>query len=207
MVDIENLYSERRKNVLLPITERLEPIVREAVSGEVRIERIVLRAKTVESFVDKASNVDEDSNPKYTDPLSQIQDQVGARIITYYTDDVIRLGKRLRDFFRHIEQRDLVPESDSEFGYFGTHFVFFLPTDVFCAEITPERSPKFFELQIKTLFQHAWGEANHDLAYKANTDLNGAQRRYVAYASAQAWGADEVFNKLFNDLSTENASN
>jgi hypothetical protein len=48
--------------------------------------------------------------------------------------------------------------------------------------------PEFFELQIMTLFQHAWSEANHDIGYKPGSvrlDL-GAERR-LAFTSAQAW--------------------
>ena len=61
--------------------------------------------------------------------------------------------------------------------------------------------PKFFELQIKTLFQHAWSEAEHDLGYKEDKHLNLDQKRRLAFTSAQAWGGP-----LFEDFSgTHNA--
>ena len=60
--------------------------------------------------------------------------------------------------------------------------------------------PGFFELQIKTLFQHAWAEADHDLGYKPGTvPLTSAQRRKIAFTSAQAWGADHMFDELFRE--------
>jgi ppGpp synthetase/RelA/SpoT-type nucleotidyltranferase len=62
--------------------------------------------------------------------------------------------------------------------------------------------PDVFELQVKTLFQHAWSEADHDLGYKPGGKTpNPAQKRLLAYASAQAWGADRVFDELFQTLS------
>jgi putative GTP pyrophosphokinase len=60
--------------------------------------------------------------------------------------------------------------------------------------------PDFFELQIKTLFQHAWSEAHHDLGYKqepGSTPLTSEEKRKLAYTSAQAWGADHMFDELF----------
>ncbi|WP_244619298.1 hypothetical protein [Rhizobium sp. 18055] len=61
--------------------------------------------------------------------------------------------------------------------------------------------PNFFEIQVKTLFQHAWSEANHDLGYKPESDrLTSDQNRLLAFASAQAWGADRAFDELFIDL-------
>jgi ppGpp synthetase/RelA/SpoT-type nucleotidyltranferase len=60
--------------------------------------------------------------------------------------------------------------------------------------------PKFFELQIKTLFQHAWAEANHDLAYKPLVPMSAHQRRLIAFTAAQAWGADQVFAQLVDEI-------
>jgi ppGpp synthetase/RelA/SpoT-type nucleotidyltranferase len=61
--------------------------------------------------------------------------------------------------------------------------------------------PQFFELQIKTMFQHAWSEANHDLGYKPESgELDPEHLRLLAFTSAQAWGADMVFNDLSVEL-------
>ena len=58
--------------------------------------------------------------------------------------------------------------------------------------------PAFFELQIKTLFQHAWSEADHDLGYKPGANmLTSDEKRMIALTSAQAWGADRIFDQLF----------
>ena len=48
--------------------------------------------------------------------------------------------------------------------------------------------PKVFELQAKTVFRHAWGEADHDLGYKPRNELNHEQKRLIAYTAAHAWG-------------------
>lgn len=63
--------------------------------------------------------------------------------------------------------------------------------------------PKFFELQIKTLFQHAWTVADHK---PGSLPLNRDQRRQLAFTSAQAWGADRVFNQLFRTRQASGAT-
>jgi len=56
---------------------------------------------------------------------------------------------------------------------------------------------EFFELQVCTLFQHAWAQANHDLGYKAKEEIAEEERKLMAWAAAQAWGADRIFNELW----------
>lgn len=76
----------------------------------------------------------------------------------------------------------------------------FIPSDVISDDEFGDDDPKFFELQIKTVFQHAWGEASHDFAYKSETPLSSDQKRRVAYAAAQAWGGDRIFEDLFKEI-------
>jgi ppGpp synthetase/RelA/SpoT-type nucleotidyltranferase len=99
----------------------------------------------------------------------------------------------------------MVPESPSEFGYEGKHYVLFLPKDLLTPELPREDCPTFFELQIKTLFQHAWAQADHDLAYKPPEELTRDQKRKIAFTAAQAWGADLVFDELASELAKSDA--
>ena len=136
---------------------------------------------------------------KYSEPLEQIQDQIGARVIVFYLQDVETVSQNVEEYFRKIESQLIVPDSEAEFGYFGKHFVLFLPSDLFDGVIPATRAPKYFELQVKTLFQHAWAEANHDLAYKP-TEQPRDQKRKIAFTAAQSWGADQVFGDLVGQL-------
>ncbi|WGR90948.1 hypothetical protein MTX26_09845 [Bradyrhizobium sp. ISRA443] len=164
---------------------------------EPRIDRVTARAKDPASFLKKAAAKTEGKR-KYSEPLSQIQDQIGARIITFFRADVERLDGIIKSYFKTIEFRDRIPESEWEFGYFGRHYVLVLPSDVKGDSIDKSKLPDFFELQIKTLFQHAWSEAEHDLGYKpGSTPLSADEKRKLAYTSAQAWGADQMFDELF----------
>lgn len=198
--ELFNEYGDRYTSILKPLAERLTAHLQENTSGLPRVDRVTARAKRPDRFLGKAQKVREDGSRKYDHPLDQIQDMVGARIIVFYLQDVQAVCEVVDRYYRRIERKDLVPESLSEFGYIGAHFILALPEDVIDDEADRERVPQFFELQIKTLFQHAWGEAEHDLAYKPGDNLTSLQRRQVAFTAAQAWGADQIFSQLHNEL-------
>lgn len=198
---IEGEYRTRYDEVLIPLASSLCELLTEHLVGQARIDRIVARAKSVDRFVAKAGKKTDDGAPKYEQPLAQIQDQIGARVTVFYKSDVERVREVLMRYLRPVESRDLVPASEWEFGYFGWHSVCLFPVELIMPDWPVEQVPNFFELQVKTLFQHAWSEANHDLGYKPDgRGLTSDQNRMLAFASAQAWGADRAFEELFCEL-------
>lgn len=199
MSNLAKKYQQRYSQFLVPVTEKLESYIRECLSSNERIDRICTRPKSVSRFIQKAEK-QENGQPKYSDPLNQILDQIGARIVTFYSSDVPRVADVIRRYFRPIEDRVLIPDGESEFGYIGQHFTMLLPSDVLAGTEYDDGEPSFFELQIKTLFQHAWAEAEHDLGYKTEKTLSLLQKRKIAFTAAQAWGADQIFDELFNEL-------
>ena len=192
-------YRRRFDTVLTRIAGALEQHIRELVAHEPRVDRVAARAKSVERFLAKAEAF-ADGEKKYSEPLKQIQDQLGARIITFYRSDIDRIERTILKYFRPIESNELIPESEWEFGYFGRHFILIVPSDVIDTSMDSALVPQFFELQIRTLFQHAWSEANHDIGYKPGfKPLNSGAKRRLAFTSAQAWGADIIFDELFKE--------
>lgn len=192
-------YAKRFRAALQPVARALEVHLSELMQGTPHIDRISARPKTIDSFLGKAGMLTESGEPKYPDPIAQIQDQIGARIIVFYKQDVDAVAARVNRYFRPIESKDRVPESQWRFGYFGKHFILLMPEDVVDAAEDRQAVPPFFELQVKTLFQHAWSEGSHDLGYKpGEVPLEPDDERMLAYTSAQAWGADRAFDELFS---------
>jgi len=186
---------EGRYPVLIKIAEGLQSFLRETLAGIERVDSITARAKVPDRYFAKAIKVNESGVRKYSNPKFEIQDQIGARITVFYLSDVERLRLQVLKYLKFIEQAPKAPESDSEFGYFGLHFILSVPDDV-VPEDADGVAPEFFELQIKTLFQHAWSEADHDLGYKSMRPLTSEERRKMAFTAAQAWGADTIFEEL-----------
>ena len=151
-------YEERFERTLCPLAERLLEYITPLFRDVRHIDRITVRPKSVDRFVEKAL-AKQGHTDKYSDPFNQIQDQLGARIVVFYLSDVEPVAQEVCRYFRPIESQLVVPDSEAEFGYFGKHMVLFIPSDVL--QVVDERNaPRFFELQVKTLFQHAWSEAN-----------------------------------------------
>ena len=199
-------YQERHEKHLVRLAARLEQFFIEKIGPKChRIDRISARAKSVDRFKDKANKPGDNEGLKYKDPLHQILDQIGVRIITFYATDVSIISHQVLTYLNAIETKSLQPDYDDRFGYFGQHFILPIPSDVI-EDGTENEIPEHFELQVKTLFQHAWAEANHDLAYKSvHGELNAEQSRLIAYAAAQAWGADRIFDevaqgRIFHDI-------
>lgn len=199
MTTLADQYKQRFA-ILQETAQSIESQLQEYLRDAEHVDRVSARPKSVTRFLDKAMNVDDEGKPKYDDPLEQIQDQVGARIVTFYLSDVRPLVDIVKKYYRPIESKLLVPDSQWKFGYFGQHFILIVPSDVIKPDWSKDLIPKYFELQIKTLFQHAWSEANHDLGYKpGRTPLTPEAERKLAYTSAQAWGADQMFEELNRD--------
>lgn len=199
MTDAELLaeYSRRHETTLKPLARGLALHLIDRLVGVMRIDRVSARAKDPQRFLAKATK-EADGKRKYGDPFSQIQDQVAARVTVFYLSDVEAVESTIKKYFNRIEETTIA-EEPKKFGYEGRHLILAIPEELFVDEEHPD-VPDFFELQIKTLFQHAWGEAEHDLAYKPATPLTDGQTREIAFTAAQAWGADQMFAKLFKEL-------
>ncbi len=124
------------------------------------------RAKTVASFAAKAERLD-GGRRIYTDPLHQITDQIGVRVITYVHSDVAAVADLLADQLRVLEDRDMgqLTASEGRFGYASRHLLVALD-DARAAEAPPLLAGRSAQVQVRTVLQHAWAEFEHDIRYK-----------------------------------------
>lgn len=175
--------------------EAIEVHLKDVLKDANAIDRITCRVKGESSFVNKVTNMDSTGKPKYNVPMKEIQDFIGARIIVYYKSDVEDVAKIISNRFNFVEEHRFVPEDVSAFGYEGVHFICFIPNFIMPNEKSP-LLPDFFELQIKTLYQHAWSQSQHGLGYKPYTVLSNEEKRKLAFISAQSWGADTILDEI-----------
>jgi predicted RNase H-like nuclease/ppGpp synthetase/RelA/SpoT-type nucleotidyltranferase len=125
------------------------------------------RAKSVASFAGKAART-VDGAPAYPDPLRDITDQVGVRVITYVHSDVAAVAELLGDQVVVRDDRDLGRETASEgrFGYASRHLLIELDPAREGQEAYALLRGRPVQVQIRTVLQHAWAEFEHDIRYK-----------------------------------------
>ncbi|PZF81709.1 GTP pyrophosphokinase [Jiangella anatolica] len=173
---------------------RLQILLRDVLtSAGIDVVQIEARAKTVESFVEKIGRKGHDD-----DPLATMTDLVGLRVITYYVEDVERVGQLIAREFEVDEENSADKATDlasNEFGYRSAHHVVRLgPSRRELAEWAPFASLAA-EIQVRTALQHAWAAVSHKVAYKAAALPEPIQRR-LNRLSALFELADEQFSSL-----------
>ncbi|GAA1698888.1 GTP pyrophosphokinase family protein [Microbacterium sediminicola] len=139
------------------------------------------------------------ANPEKYGDVADLHDLLGVRVITYMASDVELVVDALRGAFRIDEQRSADKQamlSSDRFGYLSYHLV---------ACITPERAalPEWsqfkgfhFEIQVRSILQHAWAEIEHDLGYKSDSALPIQLRRRFTLLAGLLELADAEFDAV-----------
>jgi ppGpp synthetase/RelA/SpoT-type nucleotidyltranferase len=156
-----------------------------------KVHSVAWRSKGRESLARKLARPDRN----YTD-LWSLTDLVGVRVITYFADAVDRVGELVESNlpvdFRH--STDKRRHETTDFGYRSLHYVCRLGAPL------PERA--CFEVQVRTVLEHAWAEIEHDLGYKTTEEIPLAVRRRLNRLAGLLELADQEFGAIRSDLET-----
>jgi ppGpp synthetase/RelA/SpoT-type nucleotidyltranferase len=161
------------------------------------------RTKSIGSFAEKAIRA-VDGVRLYADPLREIGDQLGVRVITYVRDDVDAVADLLADQVVVRDDRDLGRETASEgrFGYASRHLQITLDAARENHPAYAHLSGRNIQVQIRTVLQHAWAEFEHDIRYKGTVPDEHAHdfdRRFTLAAGLLEL-ADQEFTTIRNRL-------
>lgn len=144
------------------------------------------RTKTVASFAEKAARR-RDGALLFPDPLTDIIDQVGLRVITYVRSDVAAVADLLREEVVVTDDRDLGEQTAAQgrFGYASRHLLMELDPQRRAQERWHALGGQVAQLQIRTVLQHAWAEFEHEARYKGHVPAEHAldlDRRFTLAA-------------------------
>lgn len=164
--------------------------------NSVNYHSITCRAKDVDSFEKKCRK------DKYSSPKDEITDMAGIRIITYLDSDVERIGSIIeREFL--IDEANSINKSKrldvNQVGYRSVHYIAKLPEKRIMLSEYEDYKDMTFEIQIRTILQHAWAEIEHDRNYKFNGVLPPEIKRRFYLAA----GALELIDREFEALSRD----
>jgi ppGpp synthetase/RelA/SpoT-type nucleotidyltranferase len=169
------------------------------------IHTIEARAKDVSSFGEKAAarNSTDESMPAYPNPLQDITDLTGARIITYFPKSLIRVEEIITREFDVIERSDKSTafEKSGRLGYQSIHLLVRLNGSRTTLREYAPFNGLTAEIQIRTILQHAWAEMEHDIQYKALDQIpTEIRRRFAALA-----GLIEIADREFQAIQDSDA--
>ena len=195
----DNYKLDAHAQAILEEYRRQRPVfakMRETIPAQVRalfdeagivVASIESRVKEEKSLAGKL----ELKGSKYNS-LADITDIFGMRIITFYIDDVDKVASVVERLFEvdwdnSVDKRKL--HEVDRFGYMSLHYI--------C------RHPDFpfrFEVQMRTILQHAWANMNHDTGYKSDVEVPMEYMRNMNRLAGMLELVDEQFSRIRTEI-------
>ncbi|KKM83290.1 hypothetical protein LCGC14_1310900 [marine sediment metagenome] len=191
-----NLYKQRYSEFINfnKILEEILHRIAKPISTEYIMQK---RVKSLTSFTEKILR-----QPHFKDPITEMTDICGIRIIFPSLNDVKRVSTLIKENFiiNPILSRSKVEDLDvSEFGYRSDHYSIILKKEssLYNDLSIPE---SFFlqkaEIQVRTIIEHAYAAIYHDLGYKGAHRLKKQWEREFHRGAALLEQMDESFSRI-----------
>ncbi len=190
-MDVRLIYEE--------FGDKLTDIIRASLDrATVKYHSVTPRVKGQNSLFRK---IQDHPEKNYT-TLESITDLLGLRVITYFVDDVDVVWNVLKNEFELdlpncVDKRAI--ENSTEFGYSSVHLVASLGSNRNGLSEYQTFTGLKFEIQIRTVLQHAWAEIEHDHVYKPKEAVPYDLRRIFSRIAALLEVADLDFQRMRNE--------
>lgn len=159
------------------------------------------RIKDIESFVLKGLF----RGKGYENPMKQIEDKVGIRIVGYLEKSIGYICKLVESQDQFSWKKTRVPDKESFespncFDYKSSHYVLETRADFEYRKTLINAGTKF-ELQLRTFEQDFYAYLTHDTTYKSNGQyISGTTKRNVAKTMALLETAQEIAMKTTKEM-------
>jgi mutator protein MutT len=176
----------------------LERVLKNACALSIPEAVVQARPKSVSSFAEKCVR----KLAKYPDPVRQLTDLCGGRVIAQTLEQVEAVKLFVERNFEILERDDKgLLLSEDKFGYRDMHYlVRLLPERAARIGFTPEEitaiGERIAELQVRSVVQHAWADILHDRMYKTPLRLSTESKRTGSLLAAIMEDGDRSFNRL-----------
>ncbi len=187
--DLKNRYQSKVK-----LLEELRVIAKyylitEIGKKKIKIHSLEDRIKMFDSLLDKMKR------QKTKEPFREIKDLLGLRIVCLFRSDLRPICTIIRDIFEIVEEDNKIDDIAANiFGYMGIHFIVKLKNVSGRGQKSIGDLP--FEIQIRTIGQHAWASISEYLYYKQEANVPPYLRRDFNALSGLFHVADAQFEIL-----------
>jgi len=189
---------DERKELLSDFTIKMEQLLSELLKNNgIQIHQVSSRMKERSSLEKKIIRKED----KYKS-LNEITDIVGIRIISNLESDINIIADIINSEFIVDEDNsiDKRKKNNDQFGYKSLHNIVNLnKSREKLVEYKRYKGLKF-EIQIRSILQHAWAEIEHDLGYKGIVTIPDSAKRTFNRVSALLETADIEFDRLKKEL-------
>lgn len=197
--EVANAEAERQYRLLQPKYEKLasevEYIIQEALVEErVPVASLSRRTKSVASFADKLRR------KTYKNPLAEVTDLAGVRIVSYFMGDLARLEYMIGRHFRVLEKVDKIAEkAEDKFGYIAVQFIVIIKENFLGPRYDDIQELKC-EIQTRAVLADAWAILNHYLMYKRESELPTDIARKMYSLAAVLENAEGQFEEIRREV-------
>jgi putative GTP pyrophosphokinase len=161
-------------------------------NDKINIHSLAHRVKAFPSFVDKCKRI------KLQNPVREMQDMVGLRVVCLYLSDIKRVLQIVKREFDYLREADTISGGDvSNFGYMSHHVVVQMKS-VYKGPRYDAILGKLIEIQIRTILMDAWANVSHHLQYKNESDVPSELLRDFHALSGLFYVADTHFELFFH---------
>lgn len=195
------ILEEYRENV--PVFAKMKEVLADMMSQCIEKNKLVVtafesRIKSEESLAGKLLL----KGYKYN-MLTDLTDIVGARVITFYTEDVDKISALIESLFQ-IDWQNSVDKRKmhqlNSFGYMSLHYICRIPKSLYYDESMPMLNELRFEIQMRTALQHVWANMYHDIGYKTNIEVPTEYLRTLNRLAGMLELADDEFSRIRTSL-------
>ncbi len=196
----EDYLRERYNKInkkLIVIKNEIVDTLEDSLSSINYLDCISGRVKSKKSFMRKALS----DTKKYHMPFKIIEDIIGVRLLVLFTSVAREVSEKIKnDIFPEIEYEYRESSNPKTFEYEGYQSIHSIPTELISLHKDDDDFPNVFELQVRTLFQHAWLEPEHEINYKNREKIKNEKKEFeynkkFSWLAATAWGSDKILEE------------
>lgn len=200
MIDIQSIQKNWNDEQLQldELGKIVVEFIRNGLSSYELLPEISYRTKDLVSIIKKIKKNQKQTNYSYND----LTDRLGVRIICMFLDDLDKVDSFIQSnkfIIRKVEKK--IESIDfNKLDYLSNHYDVSIDLSIDLFSNFHSFKDLVFEIQVRTLNQHAWSNSAHTLIYKQETGMPDIMKRKIYRLLSIYEIADEEFATVNNYL-------